>query len=87
MTQGAPTEEKVIIQDANPDTGKYLRLEGFLVAQNDGTFQLVKVEPGILLSPATSKPIEPMTAGQANEMIRLLRRMCEKLDELHEDLT
>lgn len=86
MTQGMPGEEALPVQ-ASSTADKQLRLFQFLVAQDDGTFKNVVVEPTVLVDPDTASPYVAMTSAQADTMITLLTEIRDILRDTHEDMT
>lgn len=84
MTQAG--EEALGVQQSST-VDKQLRLIKFVVAQDDGTWKTVVVEPAVLIDPVTSNTVTPMSASQADTMITLLRDLKELLIALREEIT
>lgn len=58
--------------------GTLLRVFNFVVAQPDGSFKTVSVEPTIVLDPDTGKTLVPMSCDQADAMVRLLEKLVQQ---------
>lgn len=54
-----------------------LRMLNFVIAQPDGTFKTVSVEPTVLLDPNTGQYVIPMSFDQANDLIARLDTLIE----------
>lgn len=81
MSTGASIWKEVFVTvPPNAASGSNVRMFQTVVGQDDGSMVAVLVEPTVLLSSETAQPLTPMSKDQGDQIIKLLKRIADRLD-------